>query len=118
MDINFTSDSALAQFAGIAALVLLTVIPVKISATIFNAPNSKLSSCAIAVVLGTVAAIACIAIIQGFIGLVAAYVVVSAIYWKTLQISFVWSFLFTFGVLFVQIGILQALSKLAIISIT
>ena len=111
MDINFSSDSSLLI---VLVLMVITILPVKLGAALFNAGNSKLINCAISVVAGTIATVVSFSIFDGFFALLFAYIGVSMIYWKVLQLSFVWSFLFTFGVLGIQITIFQALGRMAI----
>jgi len=108
MELNFSTDSYLLFFAAIFAI---TILPVKIGATVFGAENNEFKNCVIAVFLGTTLALLCGKLIGGFIGLVVAFIAVSTVYSKILGLSFSWSFLFTIGVIFIQIGIMQALTK-------
>lgn len=53
-------------------------------------------------------------LIGDFLGLMASYIAVSIVYSRVLGISIMWSFLFTFGVFFIQVGVVQALTKFGI----
>ena len=112
MDIHFSTNSWL-----IATLVIMaiTTIPVKIGAEMFGALNNKLSHCAIAVALGTLAAVLLFEFVGGFLALVLSFVAISIIYWQVLQISFAWSFLFTIVVILIQFAAIQALGKLGML---
>jgi len=115
MEISFSTSSW-----WIATLVIMvsTTIPVKLGANIFGALNKEMKHCAIAVVLGTIAAILLFKLLGGFLGLVSSYIAVSVIYWYILQISFAWSFVFTLVVLLLQFAILQVLGKLGMLAIS
>jgi len=115
MSYNFSSDSTL--LAGLV-LMVITILPVKLGAVLFHAGNSNLINCIISVVAGTIGTFICFSILDGFLALLSAYIVVSLIYWKVLQLSFSWSFIFTFGVLGIQVAIFQALIKAAEFSVT
>jgi hypothetical protein len=93
----------------------LTTIPVKIGADIFGALNNKLKHCAIAVALGTAVAILLLNFVGGFLAIVLSFVAISIIYWQVLQISFIWSPIFTIFVLLLQFAMIQGLGKLGIL---
>ncbi len=115
MNYSFSSDSTL--LLGLV-LMVLTILPVKMAAVFFHAGNSNLINCIISVVAGTIGTFICFTILDGFLALLSAYIVVSLVYWKALQLSFSWSFIFTFGVLAIQIAIFQVLIKTAAFSVT
>lgn len=111
MDLNFQTVSMVLFFL---VLFSLTILPVKIGATIFGATNNELKLCAISVFIGTFLSMVCLMLIGGFLGLMASYIAVSIVYSRVLGISIMWSFLFTFGVFFIQVGVVQALTKFGI----
>ena len=108
MDVNFSTDS---WWIITLILMLFTTIPVKIGATLFNAPNKKLIHCALAVALGTISAVLCMQFIGGFTGLFATFIAISIIYWYILQISFASSFAFTIVVLIIQFALIHGLGQ-------
>ena len=111
MEVNFSTNSW-----WIITLIIMTftTIPVKIGASIFNAPNKKLIHCALAVALGTISAVLSLHFIGGFTGLFATFIAISIIYWYILQISFAWSFVFTIFVLVIQFALIHGLGQLGL----
>ena len=115
MSVSFSTDS---WWLISLILMFFTTIPVKIAATVFNAPKKTLIHCALAVALGTIAAVLCLQFIGGFTGLFAAFVAISTIYWYILQISFAWSFVFTIFVLVIQFALMHGLAQLGLMVAT
>ena len=111
MSVSFSTDS---WWLISLILMIFTTIPVKIAATVFNAPNKSLIHCAIAVALGTISAMLCLHFIGGFTGIFASFVAISGIYWYILQISFMWSFVFTIFVLIIQFALMHGLAQLGL----
>ncbi len=111
MDVYFSTDS---WWLTSLILMLFTTIPVKIAASVFNAPNKKLIHCAVAVALGTVSAVLSLQFIGGFTGLFTSFIAISIIYWYILRISFAWSFVFTIFVLIIQMALIQGLGQLGL----
>ncbi|MEL0657206.1 hypothetical protein V6257_19495 [Pseudoalteromonas issachenkonii] len=111
MELSFQTESVALLFL---VLFSLTVLPVKIGATVFGATNNEFKYCAISVFLGTLIAIICSKLIGGFSGLLAGYIGVSIVYSRVLGLSLSWSFLFTFGILFIQVATVQALTRFGI----
>jgi uncharacterized membrane protein YdjX (TVP38/TMEM64 family) len=113
MDFSFITESLASTAYFFLVLLLLTVLPVKIGATIFGATNNEFKYCAISVFLGTLFSIMCLTLIGGEGGLLAGYIAVSIVYSRVLGLSLMWSFLFTFGIFLIQMAMVQALSKFA-----
>lgn len=113
MSVTFSTSSWL-----VATLVIMatTTIPVKIGADLFGALNKDIKHCALAVVLGTIAAVLLVNIFGGFIGLILAFIAISIIYWQILHISFTWSFVFTIIVLIIQFTVVQMLLKIGVMA--
>ena len=111
MSVTFSTSSWL-----VATLVIMatTTIPVKIGADLFGALNKDIKHCALAVVLGTIAAVLLVYLFDGFLGLVLSFFAISIIYWQILQISFTWSFVFTILVIIIQFAIFQLLAKIGV----
>lgn len=101
----------------IAVLIMLslTIIPVKIGADLFGAPNNAIKHCVISVLLQMVAVIFLFIIAKGFLMVVFMFVAVSMIYWQVLKISFVSSFVFTMFIFIIQISLMQFLSKIPLL---
>ena len=114
MEVDFSTDSLL---IAAAVLILVTIIPVKISAGFFGASNNSIGACVIAVVLGTVSAVAALNMFNGFSALILAFVAVSIVYWLILKTSFFASFGLTILVVLTQFGVIQALGNLGVVSI-
>jgi len=111
MELSFQTESVALFFL---VLFLLTVLPVKIGATVFGAENNEFKYCAISVFIGTLLAVVCSKLIGGLSGLLASYIAVSFVYSRVLGLSLLWSFLFTFGVFLIQVAIAQALTRFGI----
>ena len=111
MEVYFSTDS---WWITSLILMLFTTIPVKIAASVFNAPNKKLIYCALAVALGTLSAVLSLHFIGGFTGLIVTFIAISVIYWYILRISFAWSFAFTIFVLVIQFALIQGLGQLGL----
>ncbi|MGI2173772.1 hypothetical protein [Shewanella ulleungensis] len=99
---------------GLLILALLTVVPVRIGAQLFDADNKGLGYCLLAVVIGTTLATACTALIGGLTGLILAYFLVSIVYSKIFLLSFGSALFFTLAVFLIQVGLTQALTDLGI----
>ena len=115
MSVSFSTDS---WWLISLILMIFTTIPVKIAATVFNAPNKKLIHCALAVALGTFSTVLCLQFIGGFTGIFASFIAISTIYWYILQISFAWSFVFTIFVIVIQFALMHGLAQLGLMMAT
>ena len=114
MSVSFSTDS---WWLISLILMIFTTIPVKIAATVFNAPKKTLIHCALAVALGTVSTVLCLHFIGGFTALFVSFVAISTIYWYILQISFAWSFVFTIFVIVIQFALMHGLAQLGLMMV-
>jgi hypothetical protein len=95
--------------------MVFTTIPVKIGAELFRALNKSMWHCALAVVLGTIAAVLLLNFVGGFLAFISVYIAMSLIYWQILRLSLAWSFVFTLAVILIQFAMVQALGKLGML---
>lgn len=112
MGVNFSTNS---WWVATLVIMVLTTIPVKIGASMFGALNKDMKHCALAVVLGTASALLIVNFIGGFLALVLTFIAISLIYWKILQISFGWSFIFTLVVMLIQFAMIQGLGEIGVL---
>ncbi len=96
-------------------LLLTTVIPVKLGASLIGAENTTLVSSAFAVFFGVIATAACFYAFPGFAGLLASYVAISVVYWLVLRPSFLGAFLLTFLIVAIQLAVVQGLYKFGLL---
>lgn len=91
-------------------LILITIVPVKIGAELFEAENKTIIHCGLAVSIGTILAFTIVIAIKGLFGLIVTYIAISVVYSKIFQLSFGKGLTFTLAVFVIQLGIVQGLT--------
>ncbi len=93
-------------------LFALTILPIKMGADLFGAPNNAIKHCAITLLLQMAAVIFILIIAKGFSAVALIFVTVSMIYWQVLKVSFISSFAFTVFIFLIQIAMFSFIAKL------
>ncbi|QSX37616.1 hypothetical protein [Shewanella sedimentimangrovi] len=88
-------------------LFVFTVVPVRISASVFGAECTGLGACAMAVAMGTLVSLVLAFTIGGLWAIILSYLSMSYVYSKYLGFSTQGSLLFTSGVIMFQLAIFQ-----------
>ncbi len=99
----------------LVVLIPVSVVPVRIGASLLKVENKSYKNCCIAVVAGTLLASASMVIIGGVWGVLLAYAFVAFVYSKIFSFSVGLGFTFALSVFAIQFGLLQGLDKLGLL---
>jgi hypothetical protein len=96
----------------LGVLFLLTVLPVKLGANFVGAVNNSFGNAAVASAIGLITGIIIFKLLSGLPSVIAAYIVISIVYWLVLKPSLAGAFGLTFVVIILQAAIVQGLSSI------